>query len=317
MSGPSQRAIDAGYAAGWRLVRWLPEPVVGAAFGLGADFAVRRGGAGVQQLRRNLARVVPQAGAAELDELVRGAMRSYARYWHESFRLPSMDHEAVQRKLDEGLTGVENLDAALAEGNGAIVALPHSGNWDVNGLWLVAYAGSFTTVVERLKPESVYRKFVAFRESLGFEIVPNDGASSFRLLLRRLRENKVVCLVADRDLGRSGIPVTFFGERTKMPAGPARLAATTGAALLPVGLWFTEDGWGARVHPRIRVNARAEVPAATQAMADIFAADIAAHPTDWHMLQKLWTADFGDAEQTHEDRSGAGIPHDAEEAAAG
>ena len=294
MSRLSQHATAAGYAAGWRLVRLLPAPVVGAAFGLGADFAARRAGAGVRQLRRNLARVVPQADGAELDELVRGAMRSYARYWHESFRLPGMDQEAVQRKHGEQMTGIENLDAALAEGNGAIVALPHSGNWDITGLWLVGYAGSFTTVVERLKPESVYRRFVAFREGLGFEILPNDSVSSFRLLLQRLRENKIVCLVADRDLSRSGVPVTFFGERTSMPMGPARLAATTGAALLPVGLWFTDDGWAARVHPRIRVTARAEVPAATQAMADIFAGDIAAHPTDWHMLQKLWAADFGD-----------------------
>jgi len=288
----SQRASDVGYAAGWRLVRRLPASVAGAAFGLGADFAARRNGAGVRQLRRNLARVVPQADTAELDELVRGAMRSYARYWHESFRLPSMDHAAVQRKLADGLTGVENLEAALAEGNGAVVALPHSGNWDVAGLWLVSYTGSFTTVVERLKPESVYRRFVGYRESLGFEIVPADGASSYRVLLQRLRENKVVCLVADRDITGSGVPVTFFGERTKMAAGPARLAATTGAALLPLGLWFTGDGWGVRIHPRIRVTQRSEVPAATQAMADIFAGDIAAHPTDWHMLQKLWTADF-------------------------
>ncbi|HJQ45520.1 MAG TPA: phosphatidylinositol mannoside acyltransferase [Amycolatopsis sp.] len=308
MSSLSERAPAAGYAAGWRLVGLLPAAVGDAAFGLGADFAARRNGAGVRQLRRNLARVVPQAGAAELDELVRRAMRSYARYWHESFRLPSMDPQAVQRQVGEQLTGAENIDAALAEGNGAIVVLPHSGNWDMTGLWLVGYSGSFTTVVERLKPESLYRRFVEFRESLGFEILPSDGASSFRLLLRRLRENKVICLVADRDLTRSGIPVTFFGERTRMPAGPARLAATTGAALLPVGLWYTDDGWGARIHPRIRVNARAEVPAATQAMADIFAGDIAAHPTDWHMLQKLWTADFG------EEPAGEAVPEEREAA---
>ncbi|HVW44780.1 MAG TPA: phosphatidylinositol mannoside acyltransferase [Amycolatopsis sp.] len=326
MSRLSQRATDAGYAAGWRLVRLLPAQVAGAAFGLGADFAARRNGAGVRQLRRNLSRVVPQADAVELDELVRGAMRSYARYWHESFRLPSMDHERARQKLDEQLTGRENIDAALAEGNGAILALPHSGNWDAAGLWLVGYTGSFTTVVERLKPESVYRRFVEYRESLGFELVPADGASSFRLLLNRLRQNKIVCLVADRDLTRSGVPVEFFGRHTRMPAGPARLAATTGAALLPVGLWFTEDGWGVRVHPRIRVTARAEVPAATQAMADIFAGDIAAHPTDWHMLQKLWTADFGEPEPAeprvaHEDRTGesgagagAGVPQDTEAA---
>jgi KDO2-lipid IV(A) lauroyltransferase len=118
-----------------------------------------------------------------------------------------------------------------------------------------------------------------------------------RVLLKRLRENKAVCLVGDRDLTTSGIPVKFFGEKARFPGGPARLAATTGAALIPAGCWFTEDGWQIRLHPRIRVTARAEVPAATQALADIFAGDIAAHPADWHMVQKFWPADLEAAEQ--------------------
>ncbi|WP_246258196.1 phosphatidylinositol mannoside acyltransferase [Amycolatopsis anabasis] len=282
-----------GYAAGWRLVRTLPRGFTGTLFSLGADFVSRRGKGGVRQLRRNLARVVPQADEAELDELTRRAMRSYARYWHETFRLPSMDAEAIYRKAEAEISGKENLDAALAQGNGAILALPHSGNWDVAGIWLVGHSGPFTTVVERLKPESLYRRFVAYRESLGFEVLPaSGGTTSFRLLLQRLRENKVVCLVADRDLGAGGVPVTFFGEQTKMPGGAARLAASTGAALLPVGCWYTEDGWGLRIHPRVRVTARAEIPAAIQALADVFAGDIAAHPADWHMLQKFWLADL-------------------------
>jgi lauroyl/myristoyl acyltransferase len=289
----AHRLADLGYRSGWRLVRMLSPGLARTVFTLGADLAVRRDGAGVRQLRRNLSRVVPRAGEAELDELTRMALRSYARYWQEAFRLPAMDLDALYRQVDRTISGAANLNAALAEGNGAVVALPHSGNWDVGGVWLVGHAGSFTTVVERLRPESLYRRFVEYRETLGFEVLPADGgAGSFRTLLQRLRENRVVCLVGDRDLSRSGIPVTFFGERTRMPAGPARLAASTGAALLPVGSWYTDDGWGLRIHPRIRVNARAEIPAATQALADVFAGDIAAHPADWHMLQKLWLADF-------------------------
>ncbi|MGA6162381.1 phosphatidylinositol mannoside acyltransferase [Amycolatopsis magusensis] len=287
------RMTDLAYAAGWRVSRMLSEPAADAVFSLGADLATWRGGPSVQQLRRNLARVVPRADQAELDELTKRAMRSYARYWRESFRLPSMDPEEVREKVASAITGVENLDAALAEGNGVVFALPHTGNWDAAGVWLTGYLGGFTTVVERLRPESLFRRFVAFRESLGFEVVPLTGDSAaFRVLLKRLRENKAICLIGDRDLTRSGIDVTFFGEHTRMPPGPARLAATTGAALIPVGCWFTEGGWQIRMHPRIRVNARAEVPAATQALADIFAGDIAAHPADWHMLQPFWTADY-------------------------
>ncbi|HVK21896.1 MAG TPA: phosphatidylinositol mannoside acyltransferase [Actinokineospora sp.] len=289
-----ERLADFGYAAGWRLVRVLPEGVAKAVFGFGADLAARRKGPGTQRLRANLARVVPQAGPDELDELVRQALHSYARYWMEAFRLPSMDHAAVHKAIDDASTGKENLDAALAEGNGVILALPHSGNWDAAGVWMVGLKGRFATVAERLKPESLYKRFVDYRESLGFEILPASGGdrAPSEVLAERLRANGVVCLLADRDLTPSGIPVTFFGAQTRMPAGPAYLAAKTGAALLPIGLWFTEDGWGLRVHPRIRVSGPDGVQAATQALADVLAGDIAAHPADWHMLQKLWIEDL-------------------------
>lgn len=295
MSSMSDRLSDLGYAGGWRMVRMLPGPVANTLFSVGADMASARGGAGIAQLRRNLARVVPQADSAELDELTRRAVRSYARYWQETFRLPSMDLDAMYERIDSVVDGVENLTAAFNEGNGAVLALPHSGNWDVAGVWLVRHSGEFATVAERLKPESLYRRFVEYRESLGFEILPlTGGESPFAVLSERLRANRAVCLLADRDLTSSGIPVTFFGDKTRMPAGPAKLAAATGAALLPVGLWFTDDGWGLRIHPRIRVNGPEEIPSATQALADSFAGDIAAHPADWHMLQKLWLADLSD-----------------------
>ncbi len=295
MTGLSDRLSGVGFATGWRLVRMLPGRVADTAFSLGADMAAARGGSGITQLRRNLARVVPQAGPEELDELTRRALRSYARYWQESFRLPAMDLDEMYQRVDPRVDGVENLTAALRAGNGAVLALPHSGNWDIAGVWLVRHAGQLSTVAERLKPESLYRRFVEYRESLGFEILPlTGGESPYAMLAERLRDNRVVCLLADRDLTASGVPVTFFGEQTRMPAGPAKLAASTGAALLPVGLWFTDGGWGVRIHPRIRVNGPEEVAPATQVLADVFAGDIAAHPADWHMLQKLWLDDLSE-----------------------
>lgn len=291
-----ERIADIGYGAGWRLGRLLPGGVAHGIFRLVADVQASRGRTAAQQLRRNLARVVPRAGETELDDLVRAGLRSYARYWCEAFRLPAMDLKALAARVDRVVTGAEYIDAALADRRGAILALPHSGNFDVAGVWLVHHSGRFTTVNQRLKPESLFQKFVAYRESLGFEILPLTGGDrpSSVIMTERLRENKVICLLADRDLTRSGVPVTFFGLPTRMPAGPARLAATTGAALLPVGCWFTDDGWGFRVHPPITVTGQDGIPAATQALADVFAGDIAAHPADWHMTQKLWLEDLSE-----------------------
>ncbi|MBP2330249.1 KDO2-lipid IV(A) lauroyltransferase [Kibdelosporangium banguiense] len=292
-----ERLVDAAYAAGWGLVKSLPEGLARKAFQSGADLAARRNGSGPQQLRRNLARVVPGAGPQELDDLVQQSLRSYARYWKETFRLPNTRAEVIAERMNEHVTGRENIDEGLERGKGVVIALPHTGNFDASGIWVAQNYGRFTTVAERLKPESLYERFLAYRRSLGFEVLPLTGGetSPYRVMVERLKENGIICLVADRDLTKMGVPVTFFGEETRMPVGPARLAASTGASLMVVDNLFVGDGWGARFHSPRLVESRAHVQAATQALADSYAKDISEHPADWHMLQKLWLADLSDA----------------------
>ena len=290
----TQTATDWAFAAGWRVVRAMPEFAARTAFDAGARYAARHGGP--DQLRKNLARVIGVPPADVPDALMRASLASYGRYWREAFRLPTMDLRALARVLHESFVGMDNLDAALAAGRGVVLALPHSGNWDMAGVWLAQTHGTFSTVVERLKPESLYRRFISYREGLGFEVLPLSGGQRppFEILCERLRDNRVVCLMADRDLTRSGVEVDFFGEATRMPAGPAKLAIEAGALLCPAYCWFTDDGWGIEVHPALDTTS-GDVRAITQALADRFANDIAAHPADWHMMQPQWLADLSDA----------------------
>ncbi|MET7512387.1 phosphatidylinositol mannoside acyltransferase [Streptomyces sp. NPDC005480] len=296
MSNARERLVDALYGAGWSTVKMLPEPV---AVRLGrsiADLAWRRRGKSVLRLESNLARVVPDASPERLKQLSRAGMRSYLRYWMESFRLPSWSADRVRNGFD--VDDVHHLTDGLASDKGVIIALPHLGNWDLAGAWVTAKLETpFTTVAERLKPETLYDRFVAYRESLGMEVLPHEGGSAFGTLARRLRAGGLVCLVADRDLSESGVEVKFFGDTARMPAGPAILAQQTGALLLPVTLWY--DGspvMRGRIHPPIEVpetGTRAEKTSVmTQALADAFATGIADHPEDWHMLQRLWLADL-------------------------
>lgn len=289
----TEQLTDWGYATGWRMVRAMPEFAARNMFDAGARYAAL--GGGPEQLRRNLARVIGTAPKDVPAELMQASLASYARYWREAFRLPSMDHRALAPKLQAAATGDEHVLAALAAGRGLILALPHSGNWDMAGVWMVQTYGPFTTVAERLKPESLYRRFLDYRESLGFEVLAHSGGPRppFEVLAQRLADNQRVCLMADRDLTRRGVPVDFFGESTRMPAGPAKLAIETGAALLPTHTWFTRDGWRVDVGAPLDVGS-GDVGVVTQALADHFAANIAAHPADWHMLQPQWLADLSD-----------------------
>jgi len=294
-----QRAIGAGYAAGWGLVKGLPAGMSRRAFRAAADAATVRNGKGVQQLRRNLRRVVgPAMSELRMDALVGDALRSYARYWLETFTLESIDKQVVIDSFEKHVTGAEHVDAALAAGNGVVLALPHSGNWDASGVWLVHHTGPFTTVAERLEPASVYDRFVAYRESLGFEIIPLTGGERppTDVLVERLRQNRVVCLLADRDLSRNGVEVDFFGEPARMPPGPALLSAMTGAPLLAVHSYFPDDGgWTHDISAPIELpdgRLRDKVTVGTQRLADHFARSVASRPADWHMLQRLWVADL-------------------------
>ncbi|MDK4266893.1 MULTISPECIES: phosphatidylinositol mannoside acyltransferase [Corynebacterium] len=290
----------AGYLAGWKVVRRLPQPVARTIFRWVADFASDNG-RGMDGLRRNLTRVVGAENVTR--ELVRDSMRSYMRYWMEAFRLPAIHSDPqLHERLMGGLEGLEHFDASAQSGRGVILALPHSGNWDMAGVFLVGHYGQFTTVAERLRPEVLFDAFVDYREELGFEVLPLTGgpATPFARLKEALEEGGVVCLLAERDITRSGITVDFMGEEANMAAGPAQLAIETGAALHVVHSWFEGDGWGLSVSPEVEVT---DIQETTQRMADGFAANIRRHPADWHMLQPQWNEDVERRRQARKERS--------------
>ncbi len=304
---------DGLYGLGWSAVKTLPEPAARALGRTVADAAWRQRGKGVQRLEANLARVVPGADADALRELSRAGMRSYLRYWMETFRLPAWSKDRVRGGFDP--QDVHYLTDGLASDRGVILALPHMGNYDLAGAWVTTKLETpFTTVAERLKPETLYDRFVAYREGLGMEVLPHSGGAAFGTLARRLRAGGLVCLVADRDLSKSGVQVDFFGEPTRMPAGPALLAQQTGALLLPVTLWYDESPvMQGRVHPPIEVpdgfapTERARRTALmTQGLADAYASGIAEHPQDWHMLQRLWLSDLPPRPETGNGRGDGG-----------
>ncbi|WP_067600790.1 phosphatidylinositol mannoside acyltransferase [Nocardiopsis listeri] len=291
-----ERMADLAYAAGWSLVRRSPESVGRAVFRRIADRSWRTHDAGTRGLERNLRRLLgPDASTVRLRALSKAGMRSYMRYYYELFRLPAMGCDHILSRTRQ--SGVEVLEEHVRSGRGVVAALPHMGNWDHAGAWIAARGTPLTTVAQRLSPESLYRRFTSYRESLGMEVLPltGGGAHTVGVLARRLREGGLVCLLADRDIHGNGPEVDFFGEKARMPSGPAALALNTGAALMPVSLWYDGPYWNIRVHEEIPVAeapTRAQrVQETTQALARVFEGAIAEHPEDWHMLQPVFGSD--------------------------
>jgi KDO2-lipid IV(A) lauroyltransferase len=302
----SERLTGVAYQLGWKVICRLPESWARWAFTEVADLAWRRQGPKVQVLEGNLRRVLayrensPDVDGKELRTLSRAALRSYARYWLEVFRLPVIPVERVVSGMHFHGPGEAMAFAHLKAGRGVVLALPHMGNFEQAGVWIIARgAGTLTTVQERLKPESVYESFVRFRETLGFEVLPlTGGGSPFGTLAHRLRGGGLVCLVSDRDLKESGVEVEFFGQKARI-AATAALAVHTGAALMPTATWFEGDDWGACIYDEIPVpesGTRSEkIAEMSQQLARVFTEAITEHPQDWHMLQRVFTADLDPA----------------------
>ena len=323
---PIREQVEVGaYRVGWAAVRRLPAPAAYRLFERIADGMFRRGGKGVERMRSNYARVRPELDPEELEALVHAGLRSYLRYWCDSFRLP--DRSAAELAATVRVVGDGPPRAALESGQGVVAFLGHLGNWDTVGAWATHHLARVTTVAERLKPEEVFDQFVAYREALGMTILPLTGDTPpFPTLVRTVHAGGLVPLLADRDLTASGVEVTLCGHAARMAGGPAALALATGAPLHPVTVTYEalpEAGapagtrtladrargvlpGGRRPDPsayRVVLTFGPAVPvptdgtrgeqitALTQACADYLGETLREHTEDWHMMQRVFVAD--------------------------
>lgn len=275
------------------MARSVPAPVTGAMARLLGGAVSLAPSERRLLVERNMRRANPQLRGFALQRAVRRCFESYARYWAESFRLPSLD----ERTIDEGLTriGYEHIEAARANGTGAIIVLAHLGGWEWAGFWIARVMGvPITVVVERLDPPEVFEWFVEFRRSLGMNVVPL-GPDAGRECIRAVKAGHVVCLLSDRDLTGGGIEVEFFGERTTLPAGPATLALRTGAPLLPTAVYFEGGGHRGVVRPPMNAertgSLRDDVSRITQDIAYTLEDMIRVAPEQWHLMSPNWPSD--------------------------
>jgi phosphatidylinositol dimannoside acyltransferase len=290
-------AVTSTYRAGAAAAQLLPARVAAgltAPFGLGANASSRQRRA---MIARHLRRVDPSLSGLALRRAVQQAFDSYAQYWLESFRLPNLSARAVDRGFE--VDGYEHIVDGLAAGNGVILVLPHLGGWEWAGRWIAQQGPNITVVVEQIEPPELFDWFVDLRSALGMNVVPL-GPGAGATVMKALKDNHVLCLLADRDLQGGGPEVEFFGERTTMPAGPATLALRTGAPILPTAVYFTGrvDGHSAWVRPPVPAERQADrlrddVARITQDLAAELEVLIRRAPSQWHMFQPNWPSDPG------------------------
>lgn len=277
------------YLFAWKLIAVLPEKSAYKLADYVSDRIYKKNGKGIKRLRGNYGRVMPEYSPQKLEELTKLGMRSYLRYWFDTFRLSKWSKNRI---ISTTQVIRENLlrDPVLAK-QGCIVALPHAGNWDHAAAYFCSTGITLTAVVEKLKPEAIFRKFLAYRESIGIEAISHKE-KTIPILTQRLQAGKLIALVADRDMSRNGIEVNFFGKTSKMPAGPAILAIKTGAPLITAYVRYLPGGieiiFDETIKPTNSGSEEEQIKLITQSMADNFAKRIKEYPVDWHMLQRIW-----------------------------
>jgi KDO2-lipid IV(A) lauroyltransferase len=287
------RLLTLGLRLAETVARSLP---VGAAYALASisGRAWHRLAADRRELvSETLGRIGAATGRPAVGHALRRAVEqefvNYARYGIEMMRAPHYPADALERivHVDEW----ERWEPVLRAG--AVVAVPHLGNFEPYGHFMEAAGLRGVAPVEETEPKELFDFVRARRASgRGVEIVPLSR--SFRPMLAALRRNEIVALVADRDLGGDGVPVTMFGHPTTLPAGPATLALRTGKPLLMARVLRTApERFSVRAElveaPRSG-DADADVAALTTALAASFERAIAEGPEQWWAaFQPFWT----------------------------
>ena len=289
------RLVDFGYWLGWNALWIMPTRWAYYLFDKAAQIVWRKEFNSIKQLELNLTRVL---GCEVTDPRIRPlslkTMRSYMRYYCETFMLPRWSDEQLL-----GRVRAENSEVVLdaLKSGGAVLTLPHLANWDWAGAWAARYFGSLCTVAERLRPEGVFQKFVRAREARGITLMPLSGeGGTYEFLREHVNQGRLVALLGDRDVAKSGMSIEFFGHRTPLPIGAALLALDTGRPLFTCAPWYDGENLvitfdNEVVFDRTPVQGRDRLRRAqeiTKLVAANFEKHISAHPDNWHQLQPVW-----------------------------
>ncbi len=236
---------------------------------------------------RNFSHVLGRdPGHRSVRRLALRAYNHYARYLVEVMRLPSLAPEVIAELVEpEGLADLERI---WRESEGVILAVGHVGNNEACAAGVASRGWPISVVADDSSFPEMFELFRQLRESYGVAVIP---WRNLRKVYEVLRRKELLALLIDWGYRADGIPVRLFDAWTTLPAGPASLAAKTGATILPVVIRRTESGrFRVEFDTPIRVHGSspAELQGATQLMADSLQRTIAAAPEQWYSFKPMW-----------------------------
>jgi phosphatidylinositol dimannoside acyltransferase len=256
------------------------------------------------------------ATSLEVRRKALAAYRSYARYVVELMRLPRLSNDQAAALVDTST--LLPLEAYWKASNrGLILTTAHIGNLEGVARGIARHGWPIAAIADDTSFPELFDHLRRQRKAWGVELIP---WRNLRDLYGVLRRNEILALIVDWGYRADGIPVRMFGSWTTLPAGPAALAAKTGAAIVQIAIRRSDDRKTFQVTYSDPIEVRSSEPAelqrATQAIADALAATIAAAPEQWYSFKPIWPSS-AEEEALLAQRAAAGAAGDAGETDAG
>jgi len=234
---------------------------------------------------RNLSVALPELPAAGHAAIVDGVFRSIARLLVSFARFPSIGRANLDRWVR--WEGAEHFHGALRQGRGVLFATAHLGNWEISAFAHALLSGPMQIVARPLDNPLIDRLVERRRALSGNRLIFKKDSA--RTIFKALAANQAVGILIDQNASPAdGVFVDFFGIPACAGTGFAKLAARSGAAVIPgFALWSEEERrYILRFYPPVPMTGNAAQD--TQTLQTTLETIIRAHPDQWLWIHRRW-----------------------------
>lgn len=230
------------------------------------------------------------------EHVIRRCFQNLGKNAIEFIRFP---HSSSKKKREiVTFEGKAHIDGALARGNGAIILTGHFGNWELLAANLAEQVSPLTPIARRLRSRRLDALIRHWRVAAGYSTIDRDNAA--RDILRCLKRNELVGVLADVDTSVEGVFVDFFGRPAYTPYSPVAIALKTGAPVLPTFIIRQpDDSHRVIVEPPLELkttgNRNRDFLINTQMFTEIIESYVRRYPEQWIWMHERWKRQPGDA----------------------
>ncbi len=234
---------------------------------------------------RNLTQAYPEMPAGERTRIADGVFRSLGRMIFAFARMPRINALNVHEWIE--YQGLENYAAAKKQGRGILIATAHLGNWELSAFAHAIMTEPMHLVVRPLDNRRIDRFVESRRQLTGNHVIEKGDAP--RAILKALRKNEAIGVLIDQNTSlREGVFVDFFGARACATSAFARLAARTGAAVIPGYALWSEDRKRYILHFDPAIPITGDTQADTQRIHAHLETVIRQYPDQWFWIHRRW-----------------------------